>query len=429
VNGAGIGARGASTSSDRGASDARSGDGVLPAWVQQLAADVDLDALCDRVVARDIAVAFPEHAEDEAFADHLRASVRENLQVLQRVLCGRLALLQVRLEQPLVFARVQAELRIPQTSLQRSYRVGFATMWQAWADQLAAVVEATDVPREDAVEALAGLTSMIFDYQDHVASQVADSYARVDDALSRTRAHVRQGLVRDILRGERSSLAPSDLITLGHDLAAHHVAVLFPALAEGAATQLVVGMRAGTGVRQALVHPVDLSRTVVWLGHPGPWTADMATRLRTVLSAAGVAASLSEPQPGLDGFVHAFEQAQDVERVRAAWGRAQAPSVLEHRDVALEILLMRDPPRARRFVAAELGPLAGVAGEAARLRETLEASFRLGSHVATAEHLKLHEHTVRNRLHKAEEALGHPLHHRRTELQVALRLQRLLPSP
>ena len=64
--------------------------------------------------------------------------------------------------------------------------------------------------------------------------------------------------------------------------------------------------------------------------------------------------------------------------------------------------------------------------EAARLRETLEASFRLGSHVSAAEHLQLHEHTVRNRLHRAEEHLGHPLSERRTELQVALRLQRLL---
>jgi DNA-binding PucR family transcriptional regulator len=33
---------------------------------------------------------------------------------------------------------------------------------------------------------------------------------------------------------------------------------------------------------------------------------------------------------------------------------------------------------------------------------------------------------VRNRLHRAEEHLGRPLSERRTELQVALRLQRLL---
>jgi hypothetical protein len=400
--------------------------GPLPDWVRETAAAVDLTALCERVVTRDIAVAFPDLAGDEGFADHLRASVRENLSLLQQVLTGRLPLAAVRLEQPLVFARVQAELRLPQTALQRSYRVGFAIMWEGWAEQLAAAAEAADIPRDDAVRGLAELTAAIFDYQDHVASQVAESYARVDDALSRSRASVRQGLVREILRGDRTSLAPSDLITLDHDLTAHHVAVVLPAVAEGAAGQLVIGLRAGTGVRQTLVHPLDLGRTAVWLSCPGGWTPDMLRRLRESLDATGVEASVSEPLRGLEGFRAAVEQAEDVERVRRAWGRAQAPRVLSHPDVALEILLLRDPDRARAFVDAELGPLAEDTPEAARLRETLDASFRLGSHVGAAEHLQLHEHTVRNRLHRAEQHLGRPLTERRTELQVALRLQRLL---
>jgi hypothetical protein len=36
---------------------------------------------------------------------------------------------------------------------------------------------------------------------------------------------------------------------------------------------------------------------------------------------------------------------------------------------------------------------------------------------------------VRNRLHRAEELLGHGLQERRTELQVAVRLVRLLGRP
>ncbi|MGY1602926.1 PucR family transcriptional regulator [Geodermatophilus sp. SYSU D00815] len=399
---------------------------VLPGWVRDLAADVDLEALCERVVARDIAVAFPELAGDEAFADHLRASVRENLSLLQQVLTGRLPLAAVRLEQPLVFARIQAELRLPQTALQRSYRVGFTAMWEGWAERLATVAAEEDVPRDEAVRGLAELTTAILAYQDHVASQVAESYARVDDALSRSRASVRQGLVRQVLRGEGATLTPSDLITLDHDLSAQHVAVVLPAVAEGAAGQLVIGLRAGTGVRQALVHPLDLSRTAVWLSSPSGWSPDMLRRLRDTLSATGVEASTGEALWGVEGFCASFEQAQDVERVRRAWGRAQAPRLLDHGEVALEILLLRDPDRADRFVRAELGPLAEDTAEAARLRETLEASFRLGSHVATAEHLQLHEHTVRNRLHRAEQHLGRPLADRRTELQVALRLQRLL---
>lgn len=395
----------------------------LPAWVREMAARVDLEALCEAVVARDIAVAFPQLEGDVEFTDQLRASVRENLHALQDVLCGRRSLAQVQLEQPLVFARLQAQLRIPQTSLQRSYRVGFFTMWEEWSRQLRVLAEAADIPREVALQGLSQLTSMIFSYLDHVASQVADNYARVDDALSRSRAHVRQGLVREILRGELESLPPSDLLTIDYDLTATHLALVLPAVAEGAATQLVIGLRAATTVRQSLVHPLDLHSTAIWLGHTSTWTAGMLGELRAALATAGVETSISEPRAGLAGFRESLQQAQQVEAVRAAWGRCP---VLEHADVALEILLLRDPDGARRFVDTELGPLAAHTADAARLRETLDASFRLGSHVATAEALQLHEHTVRNRLHKAEEQLGHPLQQRRTELQVALRLQRLL---
>src|SRR4029450_5865233 len=106
-----------------------------------------------------------------------------------------------------------------------------------------------------------------------------------------------------------------------------------------------IGLRAGTGVRHSLVHPLDLTRTAVWLTAPGGWTPVMLRRLTDALAATGVEASVSEPHCGLEGFRKGVEQAQDVERVRRAWGRAESPRVLAHPDVALEILLLRDPDR------------------------------------------------------------------------------------
>jgi DNA-binding PucR family transcriptional regulator len=53
----------------------------------------------------------------------------------------------------------------------------------------------------------------------------------------------------------------------------------------------------------------------------------------------------------------------------------------------------------------------------------VSAAFAFCRHVAAAEQLGLHEHTVRNRLHRAEQLLGHPLSERRAELLVALRLR------
>ena len=145
-----------------------------------------------------------------------------------------------------------------------------------------------------------------------------------------------------------------------------------------------------------------------------------------MLTEVGVEASVSGTATGVDGFCATLTQAQETERVRAAWGPTSAPPVITYADAALEILLLQNDDLAHRFVDSELGPLAVDTSEAARLRETLEASFRFGSHVAAAEHLQLHEHTVRNRLHKAEELLGHSLQQRRIELQVAVRLIRLL---
>lgn len=100
--------------------------------------------------------------------------------------------------------------------------------------------------------------------------------------------------------------------------------------------------------------------------------------------------------------------------------------MIRYADVGLEILLLADEETARRFVQRELGALAASSAEGGRLRETLECSFRHGSHVDAASALAVHEHTIRNRLHRIEELLGHPVSERRTDLQVALRLVRIL---
>ncbi|MGV9799179.1 PucR family transcriptional regulator [Mycobacterium sp. NPDC003449] len=400
----------------------------VPPWVQRAAGEFDVDALVDVIIGRCLGVAFPNHVGDDEFRGHLTASTRANARCLRSVIAGEMALEDVYLEQVLSFATVQAQLRIPQKSMQRSYRVSFFTMWEAWTGFLRRVIADHDIDRDEATLALQLLTQTILGYQDFVASQVAETYTRDYEALNRSRGHMRRSLVKDILRGENSALTGSDTAILSYDLSSRHIAVVLPTLAEGAATQLSVGLRSAVSCQYALAYPLTLSSTVVWLGRIGEWKRTVLDALDAVLAEAGVVATLGGAHAGIDGFRATLAEAVDAERIRAAWGGAGAPSVVHHDDVGLEILLMRDPERARQFVDRELGPLARDTVEAARLRETLEASFRFGSHVAAAEHLQLHEHTVRNRLHKVEELLGHPMGERRTELQVAARLIRLLPG-
>ena len=403
-------------------------DRPLPDWVRTLARDFDADGLVEGIIGRCVGIAFPTHAHDDDFRAALTASTRANARALRSVIAGEIALEDVYLTEVLTFAKVQAQLRIQQKAMQRSYRISFFTMLEAWSAHLRDIVIARDIGRNEALLAQQLLTQTILAYQDFVASQVAETYTRDYEALNRSRAHMRRSLIKDILRGDGEGLSGSDAAILAYELGGRHIAVLLPTVAEGAATQLAVGMRNAVSCQSALVYPLTLSSTVVWLGRIGEWKRSVLDALDTVLTEAGVPAAVGSAHPGIDGFRVTLDEAIDAEKVRGAWDRPGAPTVVHHNDIGLEILLMRDPRLARRFVERELGPLALDTVDAARLRETLEASFRFGSHVAAAEHLQLHEHTVRNRLHKAEELLGHPLSERRTELQVAARLIRLLPS-
>jgi PucR C-terminal helix-turn-helix domain len=404
-------------------------DRALPEWVGVVARDFDADGLVEGIIGRCVGIAFPTHAHDDDFRAALTASTRANARALRSVIAGEIALEDVYLTEVLSFAKVQAQLRIPQKSMQRSYRISFFTMWEAWSAHLRDVVIARDVGRDEAMLAQQLLTQTILAYQDFVASQVAETYTRDYEALNRSRGHMRRSLVKDILRGDGEGLSGSDAAILAYELSGRHIAVLLPTVAEGAATQLAVGLRNAVSCQCSLVYPLSLSATVVWLGRIGEWKRAVLDALDGVLVEAGVSAAISSAHAGIEGFRATFDEAVDAEKIRGAWDRPGAPSVVHHNDVGLEILLMRDPQLARRFVERELGPLALDTMDSARLRETLEASFRFGSHVAAAEQLQLHEHTVRNRLHKAEELLGHPLSERRTELQVAARLMRLLPAP
>jgi sugar diacid utilization regulator len=403
-------------------------DRPLPDWVRALARDFDADSLVEGIIGRCVGIAFPTHAHDDDFRAALTASTRANARALRSVIAGTIALEDIYLTEVLSFAKVQAQLRIPQKSMQRSYRISFFTMWEAWSTHLREIVLARGIDADEATLAQQLLTQTILAYQDFVASQVAETYTRDYESLNRSRAHMRRSLIKDILRGDGEGLSGSDAAILAYELGGRHIAVLLPTVAEGAAAQLAVGMRNATSCQSSLVYPLTLNATVVWLGRIGEWKRSVLEALNAVLVEAGVPAAVSSAHPGIAGFRTALEEARDAETIRGAWDRPGAPSVVHHNDVGLEILLMRDPRLARQFVERELGPLALDTTDAARLRETLEASFRFGSHVAAAEHLQLHEHTVRNRLHKAEELLGHPLSERRTELQVAARLMRLLPA-
>ncbi|HWL96265.1 MAG TPA: helix-turn-helix domain-containing protein [Nocardioidaceae bacterium] len=397
----------------------------LPPWAVDAIAAAHLDALCDDIIQRCTRAAFADYQHDTAFTEALRASVHENVHALRDVLCGRLALDRVELRHRLAFADVQAQLRIPQSSLQHSYRISFALQWESWMRLLRAAALGVDAPRDDALQASATLTRVVLAYQNQVVSQVAEKFGRLEDAFNRSRAHIRQRLVRDVLRGEDEALSPADLVTIDYDFDTSHVAVLLPTTPQAAAAPVVSGLQSSLRPRGVLVYPPTMGSTTVWLAVGDTASDEAVDATFAALQASGVPASVSEVQPGLDGLRGTFGQTMQVESFRAAFGPAD---VIRYSDLRLELLLLQNRELAQTFVTSELGTLSGTTAEAAKMRETLAASFRYGSHVAAAEHLRLHEHTVRNRLQKVEAQLGVAPRDRRTELEVALRLHRLLTA-
>jgi sugar diacid utilization regulator len=401
---------------------------IAPDLARRAADSFPVDDLVNLVVTTCANTVFPGQSQDVEFLGHLRASVAENAHALREIIAGRLQPDDVVLDKVLYLPTLQAQLHIPQKSLQRSYRLAFFLQWERWTEHFQEAVARADLSADDTAHLLTWLTRVVLSYQDHVASLVAEIYTRDYEVLSRSRAQVRRTLVRNVLRGEEGTISASDMTMIGYPLGAHHVAVLLPEMSEGAASQLSERLRMAAAAHQTLVYPLTLGSTVVWLARFESWPRSAVDAVLDVLTRVGAVACVSGSAAGLYGFRRSLAQAQEAQRVRDAWGPIQAPPVLTHFDAGLEILLLQDDALARSFVETELGPLSHRTTEAARLRETLEASFRFGSHVGAAQALQLHEHTVRNRLHRAEELLGRPLQERRTEVQVALRLVRLMDN-
>ena len=406
----------------------------LPTWARTLIAEIPCDDLVERVVEADMHAAFEHLRGNEEFGAQLAASVRQNLHALTEVAVGRIDLGDVELPEPRLLAILQARLGVPQTLLQLSYRVGFLTIWRGWVSRL----ETAPVPMAERAAALRTVTELIFAYQNAALGQVAAEHVLTETALHQSREHVRHELIRNLLNTSERPI-DADLVTLGYDLDKEHMAVAIDLVALRA-TELISRIRAQCQVWDTLTFSGGDNCSVWWFGRHS-WTERAQQQLLEELRAAGVPAEVAEHGQGLDGFREGYRQLLQTRAVRAActqtseieraYGVAPValPKVLCFIDLRIEALLLGEREMSAAFVARELGPLAAANRSAAVLRETLLRWLETRSHVATAEQLGLHEHTVRNRLRRIEELLGHPISVRPTELVLALRLRRLVGGP
>ena len=179
----------------------------LPESVRAAVDEFDVDELVELVLERCASEVFGPFAQDEEFRTRLRASIRQNAYALRDVLAGRSALADVVLDRLLELATVQAQMRVPR-SRPGSARTGSATSCNGRCGPAtsAAAARSGGLSAKETADALTQLTRVALSCRDHVASKVAEGYAREQEALNRSRTHVRRSLVRDVLAGKAGEL-------------------------------------------------------------------------------------------------------------------------------------------------------------------------------------------------------------------------------
>ncbi len=360
--------------------------------------------------------------DDPDFRATVLRSVTGNVDAIFDVITGRTDVGAAVPTGALAFAEMTAQLGVPAAEVERCYRTGVQSLWSRWFAAALQESEATGTPLEDLLE---GPTLAILGYVDHVLAPVVARHDEIRAELHATRAHVRRMALTHILDGTTVEGGKALDQSLDYFVADTHVALLLTVPDAVALDEIVAGLRSTADARASLLFQHGPRTWLVWLGRPVPFTARHLTALRRELTTGRLLVTVSDPHPGIDGLRVTRDQVLGAARVQRALGTA-GHRCLFTSEVRLETMMLADESRARNFVAAELGRLGAADPAAVRLRETLLTWLTTGSHTAAAVILGVHENTVRNRIRQAERLLDVPLRPPRTELQVALRLERVL---
>lgn len=148
-------------------------------------------------------------------------------------------------------------------------------------------------------------------------------------------------------------------------------------------------------------------------------TSRATVEIAAIAAAESVRVAVGLPAPGVQGFRRSHREAlaaREIQRTTARSGR-----VVLYDSVELDHLISQDSEAMRAFLGRELNGLLGSGANVTRLRETLCCYLDLMCSIeATARELGVHRHTVRYRLERIEQLLGHGLDSGRLKLALAL---------
>lgn len=302
------------------------------------------------------------------------------------------------------FARAVARAGLAPESIANLFRAGQARLF----DGLRAELDPLGLDPETKLGLLDRVMAFSSRHAAWTGRKVAEQYARELES----RADTLLTLVRQVLDGRAA-----EEVQLGYALNGRHLAlVVTGAGARDAASSLAAEL----GRRPLLVAP-DESTAWTWLSEQPDLDARLVSRIAALAGTAAVVVGIGSSRSGLLGFRRSHEEAAIAARCAAAAGNP----VAVYRDVLPEALALGDSHAAQELVARTLGPLGdGSRGE--RLRETLRAYAATGNGASAASLLGVSRRTFTYRMAEIEKRLGGPVAARRTEIDLALRLERLI---
>jgi DNA-binding PucR family transcriptional regulator len=314
------------------------------------------------------------------------------------------------------FLRGNVRRGLPLAVILRSYRLGHAWLWETWSEVLQERVD-------DSGQLVAGQdesSAFMFAYVDRISDALVEEFGTERERMLRSAEQLRADTVRAIVGG--GAIDPEAASRrLGYELRRHHVAMRVSSGAsevEGLERAVREAAAALTG-GEPLVVASGAARFEVWCGSFDPPATDALERYEPP---PGVLVAFGKPGEGVAGFRSSYGEAKQAARIGALVGDSK-PSVTSYARVELVSLLASDLPRARVFVAGQLGKLASTGGTADRLRETVLAFLVSGgSPTRVAEELFVHKNTVTERIKRAEEMLGRKVSESPVELEAALTL-------
>jgi DNA-binding PucR family transcriptional regulator len=371
----------------------------------------------------------PQLRGDQRVLTLLEASVGENVATLLHVIQHGIDLGNVHAPSAAEeYARRLAQRGVPASALLRAYRIGSARFQEWFLEELGRSTDNASVVSAAALR-IADITAA---YIDQVSEELLSAYEAEKEGWLRNLGVARGARVQALLRGERVDVVSSEAI-LGYRLRQYHIGVVCwsdkatsggAVLGELEQATAEIARQAGLEGKPIFL-PQDESSAWAWFplgskdAYPGEWAVGAASGIRFALGSAG---------SGVAGFRRSHEQALGAHAVALAAGGSGRP-VTSFAEVAPLALMSGSTGLTRAWVIETLGALADDDGQHAMLRDTLRVFLQEnGSFVATAERLTLHKNTVRYRISKAEEGLGHPVSQDRLQVELALLATKWLGS-